>query len=338
MNPAEVAQIVHKNWYSTTELAKFNDVENDPNHPYYPFQLLCSHPDDSNSYPTVIFPCGNTGSKSQNNKDPDTSMGSIEIKAAWMILCDPSSSDKSSSDKCPSSSLSSDKASQYYYTTHRKFNVKITDQESKPVTVPVALIGFHILQKTSATGWIWSTFEHIANAPGTGKSWDDSPCSQAKPQEDIYNIYNLNSNPSDTDNNHINQPAKSPYYWGDIFPYAVTTNGRLQSPSQITRQVCIPSYAATLNEHWQGALALEKNKNNDVLQNYQLIGVQWLATPTQPDGSAIEGNQLLINTAIEPFANTDNPVSSSCITCHKSARLPKNNAHSDFSFLMHRAQ
>jgi hypothetical protein len=204
--------------------------------------------------------------------------------------------------------------------------------KSNPVKVPVALIGFHIVQKTSKQGWIWSTFEHIANAPGTGKNNHGKSEGCYKPQPQT--IYNLNSNPNDP---QINQPAQSPYYWRDTFPYAVTTNSQLQSPSQITRQVCIPIYAHNLNTDWQGVLASEKN--NSVLKNYRLIGVQWLETPTQPyTVSKIDGSSQLINTAIEPFANIEEKklFSSSCIACHQSARLP-NKEHSDFSFLMGKA-
>ncbi|HBL13967.1 MAG TPA: hypothetical protein DD379_21760, partial [Cyanobacteria bacterium UBA11162] len=153
MNDVEVDQILNNGWYSAANLAKF---DNDGN----PFQLMCSSnaKEQGGVYPSK-----------DNRKVPcteNTSMGTIEIKAAWMIL-----PQKNNAPSLPSPDPAK------YYTTQRTLIMKTVEPSgdektvkivTKKVTVPVALVGFHIIQKTSRTGWIWATFEQIDNVPEEG--------------------------------------------------------------------------------------------------------------------------------------------------------------------------
>jgi hypothetical protein len=328
MNPVEVDQVVRNQWYSATKLAnkKFdNNVSSAGN----PFQFLCSVKDKDGTYPTAPLeespkaPCRTDDTKGQSESD-DTSMGAIELKAAWMVLSNPDTSKPS-----PLPDLSK------YYTTRRTFNLTNQDGSiTKVENVSVALIGFHIIQKTSKTGWVWSTFEQVDNAPNAKNSNCYKPPRFKEP--DYYNLYNPQSNSIPNES-----LATPPYLWGKKFPYAVTTGNNQQTPSQITRQVCIPQFAADLNRTWQ-----EERLQGSVWQNYQLIGVQWLGSPSTPypysQGNL--SNQQLINVALEPYPQSKNHDNTgfSCVACHQQAKLPEsvypNKIYSDFSFMMSHAK
>jgi hypothetical protein len=302
MNPVEVAQINENHWYDAANLQNFDNQDNR-------FQLMCSAKDSNGIYPYSPFdkvPCS-------DNK----SVGTIELKAAWMVFPDP----------VP------DELRSKYYTTTRTFDVETpesTGKEKTKVTVPVGLVGFHIVQKTSQQGWTWATFEHLNNAPDADNL----------PSDGDYNLYDSNCK----ENCEVNTPhVEKPYLWRNEFPHAVTKTetGEIkeQTPSQITRLVSIPSIARSLNSKWQEALA--EVPNASVWQNYQLVGVQWLNNPYIPyndDERKITPKQLA-NVTLEPYVQTSK-LGSSCISCHTFARLPVSSTivPADFSFLMERAK
>lgn len=78
MNPVEVAQIVDNQWYDPANLQDFDDEEN-------PFALMCSDKEPNGTYPADApfdkLPC--------SQKNGNDSEGTIELKAAWMVLPDP---------------------------------------------------------------------------------------------------------------------------------------------------------------------------------------------------------------------------------------------------------
>ncbi len=305
MNPIEVNQIVNNGWYAAKNLAQFdNKFDNEGN----PFELMCSN---KQIYPSNLHskvPC------SGNDFE-----GVIELKAAWMVFPDPVPDQRKSK----------------YYTTTRTFDVETVNGEKKSVTVPVGLVGLHIVHKTSKNGWIWSTFEHKDNAP------DDKDKKQ--PPMDHYNLFDK----SCTGNCGENEPhAKEPYRWRDEFPNAVTKeNGEIkpQMPSQITRLVPIPPLVQSLNSEWKRAL--EEVPGASVWQNYQLIGVQWLESPYVPyetNGNLRGVKPLkLANVTLEPYVQKSD-LGSSCIACHTHAVLPPvqdiKDVKADFSFLIGHAK
>jgi hypothetical protein len=212
---------------------------------------------------------------------------------------------------------------------------KSADGKEKEVTVPVALIGFHIIQKTSRQCWTWATFEHLDNAPDTG----------TKPSNKDYLLYNPNCKDQCEENQSY---AKEPYLWRDEFPHAVTKDGegfKEQTPSQITRLIPITLTAGALNSVWQGEL--RKINPDSIWQNYQLIGTQWLGTPDFPYNESLRDVRpnppgKLANVTLEPYVQTK-PIGSSCIACHTQAYLPKLNkmnekTYADFSFLLDTAK
>jgi len=309
MNPVEVAQIVKNKWYDAANFKDFNNKDN-------LFTLICSDLKPNGTYPERIFdkvPCSD-----------NDSVGTIELKAAWMVL----------PDSVP------DEIHSKYYTTTRTFYVETpesVDREKTKVTVPVALVGLHVVQKTSQQSWIWATFEHINNAPDA----------QSLPASVDYNLYS-----SDCQGEHCeaNTPyVKEPYLWRNEFPHAVTKtqdgNIEKQISSQITRLVSIPPIAQSLNSTWRKKLA---EVPNSVWQNYQLIGVQWLQNPYVPYKTDLREviPKQLANVTLEPYVQKGDP-GNSCIACHSLAtlqRIPKDPqkledlTRADFSFLLKNAK
>ncbi len=303
MNPVEVEQISKNDWNSVKVLQEQFGTGNKP------FQLMCSALNSNGTYPIQGSDSGNYADNIPCLvEDGNDSVGAIEIKVAWKVL--PSEQPKPSQ----------------YYTTMRELSVRTPEDsegETTQVKVPVALVGFHILHKTSQLGWIWSTLEHIDNAPSE----------QDLPTTKHYNLYD----PDCQQDCQVNTPlATKPYLWQIKTPNAVTEiNGQIkeQTPSQITRTIAIPDYAEQLNEKWQRALP-------SPWDNYELIGVQWVENPFVPtQDTQKEGNvkpAKLANTTLEPYAQTVIP---SCITCHTSAQLPiSGSVSADFSFLMRHAK
>ncbi|MDY6805962.1 MAG: hypothetical protein SXA11_19455 [Cyanobacteriota bacterium] len=319
MNPVEVKQIVTKGWDSAEGLMPFANFCKS-------FQLMCSDRSPGGTYPA---PNGN-GEICSNNvpcsvEEGNDSEGTIEIKAAWMVLPD---TDTYVPPELETSFLPDVTK---YYTTTRLLSVETPDikegSKSKVVEVPVALVGFHILQKTSQQGWIWSTFEHTDNAPD-----DDS-----LPATKHYNLYD----PDCTVDCTVNTPmATEPYLWQLDFPHAATEKNGIveaQTPSQITRLVPVQKGAKLLNDEWQRALP-------SFWKNYRLIGVQWLRNPYIPYNVVLRGvlpeNENLANVTLEPYVQKE-ASGNSCIACHTLAKLPLPGPVSfpaDFSFLMRHAK
>jgi len=303
MNPIEANQIVSNKWYAANSLQKFNNTDNK-------FALVCSQMDPDGIH-NGEFPC----------TENDT-VGAIEIKAAWKVLPEPIPQEVQSE----------------YYTTSRTFAIQDVSEQEREMTVPVGLVGFHIMQKTSQQGWVVATFEHLNNAPDASDS----------PPTGSYILYD----PDCTGNYcEANTPfVKEPYLWRDEFPHAATkTEGQIepQIPSQITRLIPITQVAGALNAEWQEAL--EEVSASSVWKNYQLIGTQWLSSPAVPYNLQIrdiqprQGNQAskLANVTLEPYVQKST-FGSSCITCHTTAKLPSRKepptVFSDFSFLIKNAR
>ncbi|NEO27540.1 MAG: hypothetical protein F6K03_11775 [Kamptonema sp. SIO4C4] len=300
LNPVEVEEIVDRGWYSVENLQQFDNKN-------HLFELTCSAKEPDGNYPNANYP---TVPCSDNDSE-----GTIELKAAWMVLPDPIPEEKKSQ----------------YYTTYRTFNVQTPENaegEFTQVTVPVGLVGLHVVQKTSQQAWIWATFEHIDNAPDA----DNLPTSGE------YNLYDSDC----TGDCKANTPlASEPYLWRKEFPHAVTRKEgevQAQTRSQITRLVPIPPIAQSLNGKWQDKLA--EVSQGSVWKNYQLVGVQWLENPAIPykarnDHRGVRPEKL-VNVTLEPYVQKKAP-GNSCIACHTLAKLPSTDnekVHADFSFLL----
>jgi hypothetical protein len=250
----------------------------------------------------VNFPLGSYGPARPGN--PGGDVGPIEVKAAWRIL----QTDKGDDPR-------------RYYTEQA---VIVLDPANSPnpsqpfcTQATVGLVGLHILHKTKSQAWIWTTFEHVDNAPQQG---------QVDPAK-RYSFYNQGC-PHCPVNQPPTLPAGQTYRWAAKPPYAAayaTNGGHYGSPglfgTQVARvQQTFPSTAAT-NPVWQQRLA------GTVWANYQLIGSQWLTIETR-EGVPVQES----NTVLETYVQSS-PKFSSCINCHTDARTWTKQP-ADFSFLL----
>ena len=234
------------------------------------------------------FPSSNTESNQ---------IGAIMLKAAWVKMggqFDPSR----------------------YHTT---FALVYNNPEEQPGVESacsleqVGLVGFHIAHKTEdEPQWIWSTFEHIANAPTKGEA----------PALSAYNFFN----PACKDC-AVNEPPPRP--WNPANPHT--------QPTQVERVIPITEDAKKLNALYHAAL--EKAVPGSVWLNYELVSTQWPTNATSPtDPTGAPAPSFLANTTLETYIQGEvKQTSSSCMACHNNA-TGTNGLFSDFTYLLQRAQ
>ncbi|WP_179131273.1 c-type cytochrome [Candidatus Entotheonella palauensis] len=201
----------------------------------------------------------------------------------------------------------------------------------QPHTTRMGLVGLHIMAKTpSAPQWLWSTFEHVDNAPAIGRQTEE-------------------------------QKNWSFYLPGSLAPINEQTKPGI--PNQVVRPIpvsdvepdCSKSSQAVDNLAHVNAVVQEKLAQYDsVLQHYELIGTQW-PIPRQhsmwswlseaPPQTVFDAMPtFLANTTMETFV----PYTSSCMGCHSRARKTKNYVYpsqddlnkyptSDFTFTLNNA-
>jgi hypothetical protein len=186
----------------------------------------------------------------------------------------------------------------------------------------------HIVHKTnSAAQWVWSTFEHVGNAP------TEADVASGKLQAK-YNFYNPKCSAASCPPNQV-----PPRPWNPTKKSAFHTQVvRLDS---FKGNEFAPESAAARNADAHKLLA-DVNPQS-VWKNYQLISTQW---PTATGQCAITpGNPLgtpapnfLANTTLETYVQGMTPnVSSSCMGCHNNATMTTP-VPSDFTYLLTRAQ
>lgn len=237
--------------------------------------------------------------RSDSSKKND---GTIEIKAAWRILV-PSMGDDTTRFYCRQAVIYVDSA---HSLSGKAFTVNAT----------VGLVGMHIVRNTAKFGTflIWSTFEHVDNAP------DNLQQAQMEPNRkwSFYNPKCLNC-PQNNAPQFVGND--SPFYkWQDSMPYAqrYTIKPEDYNQPQKGRDTAIGSqavrvypvyyYTELLNRLWQAKL------KGTVWANYRLIGSQWQTSELQHGAPA---PFYLGNTTLETFIQTD----ASCIGCHGSATV-----------------
>lgn len=217
--------------------------------------------------------------------EPNT-FGAIMVKAAWKEL------------------TAADDESMYY-----AINEEVYDPTTKTCnTKKMGLTGLHLVQKLDGfEQWIWSSFEHRNNVPGSGA-------------QEPYTLNNGTNTPV-TRGGWANRPSS----------IAVNNNKASRVPTQVTRFNEIPvtpadSSTVVINETYQKLLA------NTVWANYQLVITQW---PTQSDDFIIYGHRGGIypnasgqpfpingctNTSAETYFQAPNDATgkggNSCMSCH----------------------
>lgn len=242
---------------------------------------------------------------------PSKTTGSMEVKAAWMEVPDP--------------------------TNPRWNDYKVSDAvvvdpaTQKCQAVTVALVGMHIIHKTQGQPtWIWSTFEHVRNAP------DDSAASKVG----TWNFYNaactpqtvavpalcqFNNQASVTTSCAANLPPQ--FYIGDGCP--------APTPIQVTRLNAIDPAASAANQAVWSAIGAAY-QGGSVWNNYALVNVLWSTNVpiSQPRSvpqsfNSPQPNAPVANTTLETYVQN-----SKCIDCHRGATMAGSQTlPSDFSFV-----
>ena len=264
---------------------------------------------------------------------PRTTVGAIELKAAWMEVPDPTSARWNS------------------YKLSSAVIVDPSTQKCKAVTV--ALVAFHILHKTqSQPTWVWATFEQKMNAPNAGadagaEAWNfNGSCAARKvtvPAACQYDAGVVTTSCT---------PDTPPlYYLGDGCPAPTTT--------PVTRVTPLDATATSVNGTVQAAI--QGASNGSVWQNYMLVNVVWsnnppqippaCSTPGSQGCQALTGSQItpglnpsgaaVANSVLETYIQNKSPsnplAKSNCVLCHDGATVPGNNPNnylSDFSFAL----
>lgn len=182
----------------------------------------------------------------------------------------------------------------------------------------VGLVGLHISHKTaSAPQWIWSTFEHVDNAPQAGGT----------PQPP----YNFN----DGDPANSQRGCELSALCNVVPAGAWNPNSGTKTPVQVARLKDMTPTAVIQNSAYTAALSAVNPAS--VFANYRLIGTQFPSDVTSAsDPAGVPLPPFLANTTMETFLQGDTPnVSSNCAGCHAQATMSDQRT-SDFTFILSR--
>jgi hypothetical protein len=253
-----------------------------------------------------------TQGQQQFNRDASFPPGAMELKAAWKVLGQ------------------GDDPTKFYTTWAIVYNNDSGAASPQQQPIQLGLVGLHIMTKTvNQPFWIWSTFEHVNNAPPKGQASSSTH----------YNFYN----PACTNCVDNSQTVKNAH------PDELNTNGQpIWQAAQVSRVNPIPNPPTALNALFQRLLG------GSVWANYQLVSTQWVAgipsnnptlvpgwlanltmetwnqgpnppTDNMPDGKPYNpfNPDPTYRSQYNPFATNDNGfnglVSSSCMKCHQLA-------------------
>lgn len=260
------------------------------------------NPQVQDTFTTISFPAGHYADQDSLSGGQ---VGAIELKAAWRIL----------------QPASGDDTTRYY---HRPATIYVPAQHSATggsmcVSATVGLVGLHIIHKTrNFPQWIWSTFEHVDNAPTCPAG--SATCGQDGTR---YSFYAPQCTSCPLNTPLVLPSGDSTFLWAAAPPYAARYAYDGRYGSQITRTQPVYDFTEAVNTRWRQALA------GTVWANYRLIGSQWL-TGTDSPGTAVNAPEILGNSTMESYI----PGNSSCIGCHQDATTVNRRTSADFSFLL----
>jgi hypothetical protein len=242
--------------------------------------------------------------------------GAIEVKAVWRIL----------------DTTKGDDPKRYYSRSAVVYVAAVNSDSGQPMCIDatVGLVGLHVIHKTKDfPQWIWSSWEHVDNAP-------TSPPSGGPPKV-AYSFYS----PGYRFYLPVNTPPtlikdKKYFTWSATPPYAAKYARvakdftQLQFGSQVVRSNSIYPPTAAVTATWQQAM------QGTPWANYLLLGSQWVGGDTPAETLAIPAQ--LANSAIETYIQD----TASCVQCHSLAQTTASTTASpqtaDFSFLLGLAQ
>lgn len=192
----------------------------------------------------------------------------------------------------------------------------------------MGLVGLHIGHKTnSGAQWLWSTFEHVDNAPTEADV-------ASKKFKSAYNYYNPNCTTANCPPNQVPPRPWNPTKVSSFHSQVVRMNMFKGN------EFAFESAAARNAEALKLLLGVS---SSSVWQNYELVSTMWptntgqcVANPGDPLGTPAPN--FLANTTLETYIQGMVPnVSSNCIECHNNATMTTP-VPSDFTYILQRAQ
>jgi hypothetical protein len=249
----------------------------------------------------VKFPCGVLNG-------PE---GAIMVKSAWKVI---DAADKSR-----------------FHTQTVLVYSPASDNPKYPAscsTKLMGLVGLHIGHKTnSASQWLWSTFEHVDNAP------TEADVASGKLKSE-YNYYDPKCPASKCKPNEVPPRPWDPTKVSSFHSQVVRMNMFKGNEFAFT----------SADERNADALKLLLGvSSSSVWQYYELISTMWPTNTGQCQATAGDplgtpAPNFLANTTLETYIQGMVPnVSSNCIECHNNATMT-NAAASDFTYILQRAK
>src|SRR5882672_4049881 len=260
----------------------------------------------------------------QQGSVPGSQLGAVMVKVSWKLLTD-----------------KDDERRFHHIWAYRHFPAGVFNGDTRAETcdiVKLGMVGFHVGHKTvTRNQWIWTTFEHVDNAP---TRTDLKALSLLPPEKrPAFNFFNA----ACTDERQCGFNDTPPQAWDPRHP-------NVTFRSQIVRTNPILGDAKNLTD---AVHALPQIKGTE-WEHYELVSTQWpsdfgcagdVKPGNQPDPSCAPAPPLLANTTLETYSQHDIGGSgtaqstSSCIGCHNNAttqHLPA--TASDFTFILEKAQ
>jgi len=266
------------------------------------------------------------------------SEGAVELKLAWLAVGDPT-----------------DPKWRRYKTANAVFCTGKGDSQDC-TTGMVALVGFHILHKTtSQPSWTWATFDHVDNSP------DQADVNAGKVNRE-YQFYRTEGcvektvHPScqlarDGVTTTSCLPNISPAYaLSDFVGGKIDPESKCQPyPIQVTRAFSLPkTHENPIVQTNAAAQEMIRAANPDsVFQHYQLVNVLWSDSPVNENAGKLTPLAPLSETAFRPALGAfkvSNPMletyaqDKSCVECHSGATIASPTGApqpfaSDYSFI-----
>jgi hypothetical protein len=251
---------------------------------------------------------------SRNPANPNVfPINSIEIKAAWKVL-----------------TPAEVQGGRFFTIT----GLLINPNTQQCTQSTMGLVGFHIANKVDGfREWIWSTFEHVDNAPGPNAVQSPTPAAG-------WSFNNGTATPATPDG--YSEPEPTPIPDNVSLPTASPTPVQVRRVTPITYSGQSGPTTDQINAQWQAALS------GTIWQNYELVATQWPSTEGNfqvkkpANGCPNPKNPMCNATGVYPV-NADTPFpandvanitmetylqDNSCMKCHYGA------SQDDFTFLL----
>ena len=250
--------------------------------------------------------------------------GALVIKSAWRVLAGRAAAESTD-----------------YFTRPGRIAVAAADSadgRARCIKATLALVAMHVARRTkSGNGdkWIWSTFQHVDNAPlaANGREPNDLfedeyfPGGCPAPQATARDYAFFRAGCDDCRPNRL--PAAN-WTWAAAPPYAKNFQQPGGFGTQVTRCWRIWPGTSKINAFWRTRLA------GTVWANYRLLSAQWRGNY---GGDEFFGNgeapRFLANPAIETYGQERRD--GTCLGCHATARTTAGQP-ANFSFLLQRAR